>query len=322
MFRNAILLFLIAVLGLPDSTPAQGTEPEMPALTAFISALKKDRPVYSTDVLAELATVRGQDQKVLRRQLLAALDGYDVALRRHRKEKTPLWKDAMALRGELSSKRAYKLLEHASAGARAMLESDEKFVVSVSVRQAARHAKAARAEAHDYLLRVMEMMVRRGQEGGETREYGLLVSGHTNRFKVNFDPLYLFFATRDEAFVTEEVREIQRFIVPRVVRQAPAAETVKYAVRQREKTALVRPEFHLVVGVDNLYFTGSNTDLRPCIEASLELLGLPEGQVKWEHGLKFCTEDNGSKNAKDLNPFYGEVAVEAMRLVDEELKKH
>ena len=294
---------------------------ETAALSAFAEALKKDRPVYSTDLLAGLARARGEEEGETRRQLLSALDDVEAALERHRKDKTDVWKDVMALRGDLSSKRAYKLLQSAAVGTRAMLQSPEPFVVAANVRQAARLARTERAAAHDYLVRALEMMARRGQEGGLAREYGLMVSGHTNRFKVNLDPLYLFFETQDEAFVTEEVREVQRFIVPRLVRQSHAQESVKYAVRKRERTALVRPEFHLVFGVDNLYFTGSNADLRPCIEASLQLLSLPGGEAAWEHGLKFCTQANGSENAEDLHPFYEEVAVETARLVDQQLKR-
>lgn len=300
---------------------AQGEALETAALTAFAEALKKDRPVYSTDLLAGLARARGEEESETRRQLLLALDDFEAGLERHRKEKTDVWKDVMVLRDGLSSKRAYKLLHSAAVGTRTMLQSPEPFVVAANVRQAARLARTDREAAHDYLVRALEMMARRGQEGDLTRQYGLMVSGHTNRFKVNFDPLYLFFDTQDEAFVTEEVREIQRFIVPRLVRRSHAQESVKYAVRKRERTALVRPEYHLVFGVDNLYFTGSNADLRPCIEASLQLLSLPGEDVAWEHGLKFCTDENGSDNAADLHPFYEEVAVETARLVDEQLKR-
>lgn len=316
------LVFLLLSLPFtPRQAPAADlTYLERQALKAFSQAIEySDRATYSTAILQRLATQRGTDPQALRDQLLEALDLFDEALQQHKKDKTPLWQDVMARRGELSSKRAYKLLEHTAAGVRTMLQSPDKYLIEFNVRQAARRAKLTEEEAVPFLLKSLDLLASYGEDEGTVRQYGLLVSGHTNRFEINKDPLYLFFNTQDEAFVLEEVREIQRFIIPRVVRQATDAPTVKYAVRLREKTALVRPEFHLVIGVDNLYFTGSNVDLRPCVEATLQLLRLPQEEAVATRQLQYCTEASGSKNAEDLHPFYDEVAAEAVRQLNEEL---
>ena len=81
----------------------------------------------------------------------------------------------------------------------------------------------------------------------------------------------------------EQVREVQRFLVPALVRRLPELDAVGWAVRERESNALVIPDYQLRVGIDELRFAGSNLDLKPCIETTLEVTQW-ESQVRLMEG--------------------------------------
>ena len=135
-----------------------------------------------------------------------------------------------------------------------------------------------------------------------------LVVGHTNPFEAALDPLFLFFDTEDEAFVREQVREVQRFLVPALVRRLPELDAIRWAVRERESNALVIPDYQLRVGIDELRFVGSNLDLKPCIETTLEVTQW-ESQVRlMEESFSFCSEQYGSATSRELAPFWDEAA--------------
>ena len=106
----------------------------------------------------------------------------------------------------------------------------------------------------------------------------------------------------------EQVREVQRFLVPALVRRLPELDAIGWAVRERESNALVIPDYQLRVGIDELRFAGSNLDLKPCIETTLEVTQW-ESQVRLiEEPFSLCSEQYGSATSRELAPFWDEAA--------------
>ncbi len=149
---------------------------------------------------------------------------------------------------------------------------------------------------------------------------GIVVAGWTNSYSFSMDPLYFFFDSRDDKLILEEVRDIQRFVVPRAVKVLPEARSVRYAVRKRNISALLLPDYLLLINIDELSFTGSNVDLRPCMETTLELTSNGAESPEWKHVFQFCTEKQGSRTTHRLSGFYDEVALEIRRRLAEYLE--
>jgi hypothetical protein len=278
--------------------------------------LSGQEPIYSQDLLARLHRETGVDEQDLRARLLGLLE----ELEQQRREKTDPWKALMLQGGtDVPAETAGKLLGQLVGESRAMLQGEGNFLLESSLKKAARKSRLSLFQSRDYLLRALDWALAGEEEGEGKRAFGLLVSGHINRFEVSLDPLFLFFNTQDEALVREQVREVQRFIVPALVRRLGQSPWVKWAVRQRDSNALLVPDYHLVFGVENLLFAGSNLDLRPCLEARIELFGFsPEVKVA-EEAFTFCTEENGSATTRELAPFWEEVAGETSRRLEKYL---
>ena len=79
-------------------------------------------------------------------------------------------------------------------------------------------------------------------------------------------------------------------------------------MRERESNALVVPDYHLRVGIDNLSFTGSNLDLKPCVETTLDLVHWESKVQLMLESFSFCSEKNGSATTRELAPFWNEAA--------------
>ena len=79
-------------------------------------------------------------------------------------------------------------------------------------------------------------------------------------------------------------------------------------MRERESNVLVQPDFHLVFGVDSFSFSGSNIDLKPCVELRVELRAWESKALLLQEPFSFCSQDNGSANASELAPFWNETA--------------
>jgi hypothetical protein len=216
----------------------------------------------------------------------------------------------LTLQGQpaISAKLADKLLHYLSKESRKVLQGEGDFLLDSCVRKAARKSKVPFFQSRTYILHSLDWALEDDLADEEQEPVGLLVGGHSNRFEVGLDPLFIFFDTQDEAFVREQVRAVQRFIIPAMVRRLPESERILWAVRQRESNALVVPDFHLVVGVDNFNFTGSNIDLKPCVELTVELTTWESKSLMMKEPFKFCSENSGSANADDLKPFWNEVA--------------
>ena len=101
---------------------------------------------------------------------------------------------------------------------------------------------------------------------------------------------------------------VQRFVVPRVVRRLPASRGVKYAVRDRNVTPLIDPEFNLRIRVLSMRFGGTNADLLPCMDVSVSLIATATEINTWQSTIAHCTVVNGSATTNELDNFYEEMA--------------
>ncbi len=299
------LYLLLLLCALPVSLQANETQFRRDVFKALHKAFASTEPAHSAALLARLADESQIPQHELRPRLIALLD----TLKNERKNKSEVWQ-SLILQGqpEIGAKLAGKLLHYLSKEGRKVLEGEGDFLLDSGVRKAARKSKVPFFQSRTYILRSLDWALSEDLANAEQDPVGLLVGGHSNRFEVGLDPLFIFFDTQDEAFVREQVRAIQRFIIPAMVRRLPESERILWAVRERESNALVVPEFHLVVGVDNFNFTGSNIDLKPCVELTVELKAWENKALLMREPFTFCSEASGSANADDLKPFWNEVA--------------
>ena len=281
--------------------------------TILRAELEHTTPTYSNDVLKRLTVETGLTEPEIRTRLLALLDSLD----HQRRKKTEVWKHLVQLGGaDISSKATGKMLQSMVKEGRSILTGQDNYLLDNGIKRASRRAKIPAFQGRTLILRSLDWALSGSAGKQEDESFGILVSGHTNRFEIHKDPLFIFFDSQDETYVMEEVREIQRFIIPFLVRRLPESPSIKWAVRQRESNVLVEPRYHLVIGVDNLTFTGSNRNLRPCLEATVELLdGSTQAALEtWE--FDFCTTRYGSEVTHELSLFYDEIADEIRKLVD------
>lgn len=285
------------------------------ALGVLYDEMQKWGAVDSRRVLGRVARETGLEEGEMRRRLGHLLVRAEV----EGGQQSEAWKGLLELRdNQIKVSRADAFLHNLIEEGEKILQSESPYLLSRSVRWAARKARLAVEEekARSFALKVVKAAGGDDGDAAEAEDYVILVRGRSNRYEINKDPLFLFFDSRDEAFVMEEVREIHRFMVPAVVRVLPQSPLVKWAVRQRETNALVDPDYHLNFTVDNLSFKGSNLNVRPCMEATVELFDGRTEALLWSEQLEHCTEAHGSKTAEDLHPFYAEVAQKTYELVE------
>ena len=302
-----MIFFVIALL---SSIPclAQDRVPLHSALYATLQQqFAQQDPIYSHDILKQISEQSGIDPAELRPSLIALLDSLEA----QRENESDAWA-ALLLQGspDITPERTRKLIGYLVKEGRKVLINKNNILLEKGVKKAARKAKVPFFQSRSYILKSLEWahVVNGEQKEREIKPIGFLVGGHTNRFEVALDPLFLFFETEDEAFVREQVREVQRFIIPAMVRRLPESEAILWAVRERESNALVVPDYHLRVGVDNFSFSGSNLDLKPCIETTLELSHWGSKVRLMQESFSFCSKKNGSANTHQLAPFWNEAA--------------
>lgn len=261
---------------------------------------------YSQDLLSRIAQESGVPVEELRPRLQGLLD----SLMAQRKAETDAW-EMLLLQGgpDIAPERADKLIAYLAKESRSVLANENNVLLEKRIKKVARKAKVPFFQSRDYILKTLAWAVASSApQEREKQPLHFLVVGHTKPFEVALDPLFLFFGTEDEAFVREEVREVQRFLVPALVRRLPELEAIGWAVRERESNALVVPDYRLRVGIDELRFVGSNLDLKPCVETTLEVTQW-ESQVRlMEESFSFCSEQHGSATSRELAPFWDEAA--------------
>ena len=261
---------------------------------------------YSQDLLNRIAQGSGVPVAELRPRLQGMLD----SLMAQRKAETDAW-EMLLLQGgpDIAPERTGKLIAYLAKESRSVLANENNVLLEKRIKKVARKAKVPFFQSRDYILKTLAWAVASSApQEREKQPLHFLVVGHTNPFEVALDPLFLFFGIEDEAFVREQVREVQRFLVPSLVRRLPELEAIGWAVRERESNALVIPDYQLRIGIDELRFVGSNLDLKPCIETTLEVTQW-ESQVRlMEESFSFCSEQHGSATSRELAPFWDEAA--------------
>lgn len=302
MIAFALTLLLTAAGVTADDTPLHSA-----LYTTLQEQFARQDPIYSQDILAEVAQRSGIAADQLRPQIIVLLD----TLEAQRKNETDTWA-ALLLQGspDLTPKHTSKLIGYLVKESRKVLANQNNVLLEKGMKKAARKAKVPFFQSRAYILKALEwaQVISGETQQQEINPFGFLVGGQTNRFEVALDPLLLFFDTDDEAFVREEVREIQRFIIPAMVRRLPESDAILWAVRERESNALVLPDYHLRVGIDNLSFTGSNLNLKPCVETTIDLVHWESKVRLMQESFSFCSEKNGSANTRELAPFWNEAA--------------
>lgn len=273
---------------------------------ALQEQLAQQAPSHSQDLLNGIAQESGVSVEELRPRLQGLLD----SLMAQRKAETDAW-EMLCLQGgpDIAPERADKLTAYLVKESRSVLASENNVLLEKRIKKVARKAKVPFFQSRDYILRALAWAVASSAPQEQEKQLlHFLVGGHTNPFEVALDPLFLFFDTEDEPFVREQVREVQRFLVPALVRRLPELEAVGWAVRERESNALVIPDYQLRIGIDELRFAGSNLDLKPCVETTLEVTQW-ESQVRlMEESFSFCSEQHVSATSRELAPFWDEAA--------------
>lgn len=312
MTRILLLCFLWAApataAGVVQDTVLQET------LTRLDARLDAAGPVHTLHLLADIAEHTALSAEQVRHHLLSRLAEFDDL-----PDTDPdAWKAVLDLRVETMSRRqAIRLLHELTGLSRRVLQSDSDYLVGTGIRWATAAAHVPEDEGGVFARSLIAYGVIDTTTQWAPPALGLVVSGWTEAYEFSFDPLYAFFATDDEAYVREAVRDVQRFIVPRVVRRMPASRGVQYAVRDRNVTNLIDPDLDLRVTVMGLRFGGTNADLMPCMDVNARLITIDSGVDTWQTTLSHCTQDNGSATTSELDAFYEEIADIIYQRVDE-----
>ena len=268
-------------------------------------SFESGEPVYSNEFIENLVANGHGTHEKLRIRLSSLISTLDI----EREKNSDLWKSILSKSSpEIEFNRAKKLIKYWTQESRKILKTDNNHLIDKSMRDAARKSKVPFFQSRSYLLRTLEWATKNTQRIDTQKPVGILVSGKSNRYEINIDPLFLFFGSQDEAFVREQVREIQRFIIPSLVRRLPESERILWCVRERESNVLVKPDFHLIFSVENLSFTGSNLNLKPCIELEVEILDWKTKSLISRQPFSQCSSENGSSSSKILSPFWNEIA--------------
>ena len=298
------IAFLLPTAGL--AIEDQGDAALRRILYATLQEQLAQQASYSQDLLSSIAQGSGVPVEELRPRLQGLLD----SLMAQREAETDAW-EMLLLQGgpDIAPERADKLIAYLAKESRSVLANENNVLLEKRIKKVARKAQVPFFQSRDYILRALAWAVASSApQEQEKQPLHFLVVGHTNPFEVALDPLFLFFDTEDEAFVREQVREVQRFLVPALVRRLPELDAIGWAVRKRESNALVIPDYQLRIGIDELRFVGSNLDLKPCIETTLEVTQWESQARLMEEPFSFCSEQHGSATSRELAPFWDEAA--------------
>ena len=262
-------------------------------------------PVHAARLFADVAGRTSRTPQQVRRHLVARLDDFGGL----RDTDPTLWKTVLDLRVESMSERQVKrLLRELTSISHRVLGADSDYLVGTGIRWAAHEAHVPEDEASVFARHLVAHGVIDTTTEWAPEPVGLMVSGWTDPYEFNLSPLYVFFDTDEEAYVREAVRDVQRFLVPRVVRRLPASRGVLYAVRDRNVNALIDPRFNLRITVLSLRFGGTNVDLLPCMDVRASLIDTGTDLTGWQSTLSHCTEEHGSATTNELDDFYEEIA--------------
>ena len=275
-------------------------------------------PIYSNKFIEELLDNGEDSQENIRARLTQLISKLEM----EQQKRSDLWKTIISKSTpQIQSKRAEKLMKYWIQESQKILKSNKNHLIEKSMRQAARKSKTPFFQSKSYLLRVLDWAIKEGQDINSEKLLGIVVSGKSNRYEINIDPLLLFFKSQDEAFVREQIRELHRFIIPSLVRRLPESERILWCVRERDSNALVKPNYQITFSVENFSFTGSNMDVRPCIELEIEVIDWMTRTLITRQQLSHCSSKTGSSNSTSLSPFWDEIADQIRDLVTIQFRK-
>ena len=308
------LLFLCVLWAVPATAAGVVQDSVLQeTLTLLTARLADAGPVHAKQLFADVAETTSRSPQQVRHHLLTRLEDF----RQFPDTDPDVWQAALNLRVEtMSQRQAQRLLRELTGLARRVLHDDRDYLVGTGIRWAANEAHVPENEGGTFARRLIASGVIDTTTEWVPPAHGLVVSGWTEPFEVGLTALTAFFATDEEAYVREAVRDVQRFVVPRVVRRLPTSRGVQYAVRDRNVTNLIEPELDLRLTVMNLRFSGTNADLVPCMDVSARLTTIDQGVVTWQTTLSHCTRDHGSSTTSELDAFYEEIADIIYQRVD------
>ena len=305
MLTPAILISLLlltapAVAGRPVGDPVL-----QDLLLRLDARLDEPAPLHAAQLLAATGQATGQSATEIR----AHLRGRLAALAALRADAPEAWSALLDLDAEnVSRRQADRLLTEVLAATDDILASDDDYLLRVSIRHVARRARMPGPQAYGFVRCLIVHGITDTTQDWAPEPVGFVISGWTEAYEYSLDPLFLFFATEDEAFVLEAVRDVQRFVVPRLASLLPRSRGASFALRDRELTALVDPEYRAHVVVQSLRFGGTGTDLRPCADLRLEVTAAATAAAVWSTTLSHCTQTHGSARTRELGPFFDEIA--------------
>ena len=317
MLKN-IIMVLISLPCLLTAVESDSFRFRNELLIYLQTKLENGEPIYSSDFLEDFSRKGYGTQEKLRTRLADLIKNIE----KERVENSDLWR-AIISKGspEIEPNRAKKLIKQWTKEIHKIVESDKNYLIDKVLRKAARKSKVPFFQSKSYLLNTLAWARSDSQKNALKKPFGILVSGSSNRYEMNIDPLLLFFGSQEEAFVREQVREIQRFITPSLVRLLPKSESILWCVRKRESNALVRPDYELIFSVDNFSFTGSNVNVRPCIELEIEIFNWETKSLLSRKSFSQCSNESGSSTSKSLSPFWNEIANAIRDLVVVEIDR-
>lgn len=274
--------------------------------------LESGKPVYSSEFFKNFSKKNYGTQEQLQIRLSDLIKTID----KERENNSDLWR-AIISKGspEIEPNRAKKLTKQWIKEIQKIVDSNQNNLLEQALRKAARKSKVPFFQSKSYLLSTLAWATSDSQKNDLQKPFGILVSGKSHRYEINIDPMLLFFGSREEEFVREQVRDIQRFITPALVRILPKSERILWCVRKRESNALVIPDYELIFNVENFSFTGSNVNIRPCIELEIEILDWKTKTLLSRKSFSQCSDQSDSSTSKSLSPFWNEIANAIRELV-------
>jgi hypothetical protein len=302
--RSLALLLLLALLRAAAGDAAVDDPVVQGTLLLLQERLAGPTPTRAKTLIAEVGVTTRQSPAQVRQRLLEAL----TALSSLSDRDTEAWRAVLEQHETISRRQARRLVREFVATSNDILRSDDDYLLNTSVRWVARSARVPVDETDLFLRQLVAHGIADTTQDWSPEPVGLVVSGWSETYEFKLDPLFLFFDTQLETEARESVRDLQRHIVPRLVRDLAGSEAVRFAFRDRDITALVDPEYAAHVVVQSLRFTGSNADLLPCMDLRLELADKATERIVWQSELSHCTQSHGSATTDRLAPFYDEIA--------------
>ncbi|MEE2658169.1 MAG: hypothetical protein VX733_06665 [Candidatus Latescibacterota bacterium] len=299
------LVAALAFAPVASATAAPTTDPVVQsALILLDERLQLPDPIHARRLFADVATETQRPVEEVRAHLRSIVDSLSEIPR----------SDSLLseLRGlspdELSARQMRRLLQELTRSAGQVLTVDEDYLLRLAIRHAASEARVPARDAYRFTQRLVEHGIIDTTSDWEPDPKGLVLFGRTTHYEYRLEPLLVFFNTQDETQVREAVRDVQRFIMPRLAFNLPDSRGIRFALRDRDRNALVIPDYELHVLVQELSFTGTNLDLRPCLEGVIELLEPDGGAIAFQSEFDHCSQQRDPVHQDNLDPFFDEIA--------------